>query len=113
MAEIRVAALLEPARVRTAAAFAAVAAATGEQAQRFAARSHAVASVIAVFLTPVSVGALALGLWRLSVDLGWAGAFPITSGIFSHWIVWIALAGGLKASVSLLNRPVNGPDDQV
>ena len=105
MAEIRVASVIEPAKVRTAAVFAATSAALAEKAQRFATASHTVASVIAVFVTPVSAVALALGLWRLGCDLDWAVGFPIETGFFSHWIVWIALAAGLKASVSLLNRP--------
>jgi hypothetical protein len=28
--------------------------------------------------------------------MGWTESFPIAGGFFSHWIVWIALAIGLK-----------------
>ena len=43
-----------------------------------------------------------MGLWRLTADLGWTETFPIANGFFSHWIVWIALAIGLKFGASLL-----------
>jgi len=40
--------------------------------------------------------ALVFGLWRVSADLGWTENFVISSGLFSHWQVWIALALALK-----------------
>jgi hypothetical protein len=43
-----------------------------------------------------------MGLWRLTADLGWTETFPIVNGFFSHWIVWIALAIGLKFGASQL-----------
>ncbi len=46
--------------------------------------------------------AFVMGLWRISIDLDWASAFPIASGFFSHWQVWIALAIGLKMLSSSL-----------
>ncbi len=45
-----------------------------------------------------------MALWRLSSDLGWTGAFAISSGLFSHWQVWSILALGLKMTGSLINR---------
>ena len=59
-------------------------------------------NILVALLTPASLVALAMGLWRVSMDLDWAGAFPITEGFFSHWQVWIALAIGLKMLSSSL-----------
>jgi len=59
-------------------------------------------SILVALLTPASLVVLAMGLWRVCADLDWAGAFPITSGLFSHWQVWIALSIGLKILSSSL-----------
>jgi len=75
----------------------------GPESDRQAANRH-VASVAAALLTPIALMALALGVWRLSVDLNPAGHFPISRGLFSHWQVWIAMAGLLWTCASLLNR---------
>jgi hypothetical protein len=58
--------------------------------------------IVVVLLTPAALVALAMGLWRLSADLGWAGAFPIATGLFSHWQVWIVLSIALKMLSSAL-----------
>jgi hypothetical protein len=59
-------------------------------------------SILVALLTPASLAVLAMGLWRVSTDLDWAGAFPITSGFFSHWQVWIASSIALKMLSSSL-----------
>jgi hypothetical protein len=43
-------------------------------------------------LTLVSLGCASLGLWRLGTDLDWAGNFFISTGLLSHWQVWIGIA---------------------
>jgi hypothetical protein len=58
--------------------------------------SRQLADVLVALLTPSAVVALVMGLWRVGADLGWAGAFLIADGFFSHWQVWIALSIGLK-----------------
>jgi hypothetical protein len=60
------------------------------------------ANILVVLLTHSAVLALVMGLWRVGTDLGWAGAFLITGGFFSHWQVWIALSIGLKMLSSTL-----------
>jgi hypothetical protein len=60
------------------------------------------ANVLVALLTPAAVLALVMGLWRVGTDLGWAGAFLITAGFFSHWQVWIALSVALKMLSSTL-----------
>jgi hypothetical protein len=59
-------------------------------------------SILVALLTPASLVVLAMGLWRVCTDLDWAGAFPITTGLFSHWQVWIALSIALKILSSSL-----------
>jgi hypothetical protein len=64
--------------------------------------SRQLANVLVALLTPASVIALVMGLWRVGTDLGWAGAFLISGGFFSHWQVWIALSIALKMISSTL-----------
>ena len=71
---------------------------------RSLARNRELASVAAALLTPAAVMALVLGVWRLSSDLNWTGEFAISRGLFSHWQVWIAMAGLLQTCASILNR---------
>ncbi|MGE5570297.1 MAG: hypothetical protein ACM3S5_14770 [Rhodospirillales bacterium] len=66
--------------------------------------SRQLAAVAAALLTPAALMALALGIWRLASDLKIAGEFAISGGLFSHWQVWVALAGLLQACASILNR---------
>lgn len=72
--------------------------------ERRLAKNRQLASVAAALLTPAAAMALVLGVWRLGSDLKWTGEFAITSGIFSHWQVWIAMAGLLQTCASILNR---------
>ncbi len=59
-------------------------------------------NILVALLTPASLVAFVMGLWRISIDLDWASEFPIAAGFFSHWQVWIALAIGLKMLSSSL-----------
>ncbi len=68
------------------------------------ARNRQLASVLAMFLSPAALMALVLGVWRLGSDLQWTGEFAISRGIFSHWQVWIAMAGLLETCAAILNR---------
>jgi hypothetical protein len=65
--------------------------------------SRQLADVLVALLTPAALVALVMGMWRVGTDLGWAGAFLIADGFFSHWQVWIALSIALKMlSASLI-----------
>ena len=64
--------------------------------------SRQLANTLIALLTPAAVVAFAMGLWRVCADLGWAGAFLIADGFFSHWQVWIALSIALKILSSTL-----------
>jgi hypothetical protein len=77
------------------------------------AKNRELASVAAALLTPAAAMALVLGVWRLGSDLKWTGEFAIRRGIFSHWQVWIAMAGLLQTCASILNRYARGGRGQV
>ena len=61
-------------------------------------------SMLAVLLTPVSVLAGALAVWRLAADPGWTSQFFIASGLLSHSQVWFAVAICVRASSRGLNQ---------
>ncbi len=77
------------------------------------ARSRELALLLSTLLTPAAVMALVLGCWRLGSDLNWTGEFAISRGLFSHWQVWIALAGVLQTCASILNRYGRGGREAV
>jgi hypothetical protein len=62
------------------------------------------ALAMAALLTPGAVMALVLACWRIAADLSWTSSFAISSGLFSHWQVWIAAAALLQLCSHLLNR---------
>jgi putative Mn2+ efflux pump MntP len=70
--------------------------------RRTATASAEAADVLVALVIPASLIAMALGLWRLTADVGWTQTFPISTGFFSHWQVWIALAIALKFGASAL-----------
>lgn len=43
------------------------------------------------FLTLLAVACFILGTWILCAGLGWAGAFVVEKGLFSHWQIWMAV----------------------
>ncbi len=77
-------------------------AATLSQWKRIVPMSAEAAYVLVALITPGAVIAFVLGLWRLTADLDWTGTFPISTGLFSHWQVWIAVAIGMKVGGSAL-----------
>lgn len=60
------------------------------------------AELLVELINPLALIALVFGLWRLTSDIGWTGAFLVSDGLFSHWLVWIALAIGLKSATAFL-----------
>ena len=67
-------------------------------------RKQRAALAVAALLTPGATTAAALGLWRIGADLDWANRFAISSGIFSHWQVWLGAAAALQFCSHILNR---------
>ena len=62
------------------------------------------ALVLAALLPPSALAAAILGIWRIAADLNWTNSFAITSGIFSHWQVWLATSVVLQLCARALTR---------
>jgi len=62
------------------------------------------AAAMASLLTPAFALILAMTLWRLGQDLGFANNFFVSEGVWSHWQVWLALAVAVQALSIRLNR---------
>ncbi|MEO8371965.1 MAG: hypothetical protein ABI806_22455 [Candidatus Solibacter sp.] len=62
------------------------------------------ALVLAALLPPSALAAAILAIWRVAADLNWTNSFAISSGIFSHWQVWLAAAVALQACARALTR---------
>lgn len=67
-------------------------------------KNQHVALALAALLAPGALMAYTLGLWRLAADLRLASDFAIGSGVFSHWQVWLLIAGFQHAGAVILNR---------
>ncbi len=84
----------------------------GSAVSQRAGKNSRIARVSATVLTLVSISLGSFGLWRVGSDLGWAGDFVFTSGILSHWQVWIGGAIAVQYLVWQLSqyaRRVNPP----
>jgi len=71
--------------------------------------SRAAAAIVAFVLRPLSLLALTFGAWRLGVDLGWTQDFVISSGLLSHWQVWMMLALAAHSTAVFLSRASESP----
>jgi hypothetical protein len=69
-----------------------------------AARNRHAALVAASLMTPVALMAWVLAGWRLLADLEIAGAFAISSGLFSHWQAWVVVGILVQFGAFLLHR---------
>src|ERR1035441_9843380 len=67
-------------------------------------KNKRLALVVAALLPPSALAAAVLSLWCLAADLNWAGSFAISSGVFSHWQVWLIAAVTLPGGARALNR---------
>jgi len=67
-------------------------------------RKPKIASALASLLSPASLMACVLSLWRLAADLQWTETFAISEGLFSHWQVWMLIAVVLQSAAVMLNR---------
>jgi len=67
-------------------------------------KNRHVALALAALLWPGVLATYVVGFWRLAADLGLAGGFGIARGMFSHWQVWLTLAGVLNIAALVLNR---------
>ena len=62
------------------------------------------ALILAVLMPPSALAAGVLAFWRIAADLKWTNSFAISSGIFSHWQVWLGAAVALQVCARALNR---------
>jgi hypothetical protein len=58
----------------------------------------------AALLTPSALLAFTMSFWILASDLRWTGDFFLSHGLFSHWQVWLCIAGVLLLLARLLDR---------
>ena len=68
-------------------------------------RVSEVASGLAGPLTLLAVTCFSMSVWKILADLDWAGKFFISSGVLSHWQLWIASAVGAQLISFRLSRP--------
>ena len=57
-----------------------------------------------VLLSPVSLIAAIMAVWRFGADAGWTDSFAVTNGLLSHWQVWLGIAVGIQWSAIQLTR---------
>ena len=62
------------------------------------------ALAVSALLTPAAFLASVLALWRIAADLNITAKFAITSGVFSHWQVWMVAAVLLQLCSRMLAR---------
>jgi hypothetical protein len=68
------------------------------------------AELLGALMAPASFLAFVFAAWRLAADLGFAGQFAIDSGVFSHWMVWLAIGIVMQlAGVSFRTRTMPVP----
>jgi hypothetical protein len=67
-------------------------------------KNRRVALLLAALLPPSALAAAVLALWRIAADMNWTNSFAISSGIFSHWQVWLGAAVALQMCARALNR---------
>jgi hypothetical protein len=59
---------------------------------------------LAALLTPSALIAFTISSWSIAANLHWTANFFISSGLFSHWQVWLIAAAGLLLVARMLNR---------
>lgn len=67
-------------------------------------KNKRLALILAALLPPSALAAGLLALWRIAADLNWTNSFAISTGIFSHWQVWLLAAVALQVCARALNR---------
>ncbi|MEJ7607693.1 MAG: hypothetical protein WKF37_15820 [Bryobacteraceae bacterium] len=71
------------------------------------------APVAAYLIAPVALVGYVFAAWRLGADLNWLGEFFISSGLFSRWQVWLAIAIATQLVSKELDRIGSSPDKAV
>jgi hypothetical protein len=76
----------------------------GRQVHREGRRNQKLALAVGSLLTPAAVMSSVLAVWRLAADIKMTGAFAISSGLFSHWQIWLGCAIALQWTAWSLNK---------
>jgi hypothetical protein len=77
---------------------------SGPTVQKTRGKNRNVALGAAALLTPLTLSCYVLGFWRLGSDLRFFADFAISTGLYSHWQVWLALAAILHLTTYSLER---------
>jgi hypothetical protein len=80
--------------------------------RRVTAWAQSAAIPVSFLIRNLALASGVLGVWRLGVDLGWTQDFFISSGVGSHWQVWLALAVALNAAANFVLRAARHSDAQ-
>lgn len=67
-------------------------------------KNKRLALLLAVLLPPSALAAATLAIWGITADLNLTNSFAISSGVFSHWQVWLVTAVALQMCARALNR---------
>ena len=67
-------------------------------------KNSRIARLAASALTLASISFFVLAAWRLGMDLNLAGNFVFSTGILSHWQVWMAAAAATQYGCWRLTR---------
>jgi hypothetical protein len=82
----------------------------GERIAAVAPKVAEVTDLAGALMTPASLLAFVFAAWSLAADLGMAGQFAFTRGVFSHWMVWLAVGVVLQMiGVSVRSRTMPMP----
>ncbi|HEY1948466.1 MAG TPA: hypothetical protein VGG97_15765 [Bryobacteraceae bacterium] len=74
------------------------------------ARYKTLALAVSSLLIPCALIAFTLAFWSIAADMRWSTTFFVSTGLFSHWEVWLASAGLLLLLARILGQdlPVDG-----
>ena len=67
-------------------------------------RTQLTALALASLLAPAALVSFTMAFWRIAAAMRWTSAFVVSSGLFSHWQVWLVTAGILVLLAFALNR---------
>ena len=62
------------------------------------------ALAVSSLLTPCALIAFTLTFWSIAADMRWSTTFFVSTGLFSHWEVWLASAGLLLLLARILGQ---------
>ncbi len=66
------------------------------------------ALLVGALMTPSALVAFTMAFWIIASDLRWTSDFFLTTGLFSHWQVWLCTAGVLLLCARLLDHYARG-----